>query len=118
MPMMISVLLVEDDALVRAGLRLLINTLSGVEVCGEAADGREALRLIPSLHPTLVLTDLCMPLLDGIGLTREVRRRHPEVRVLVLTAHPNEAYLRDALAAGAAGYLLKASGIAELGIAI
>lgn len=114
----VSVLFVEDDEMVRFGLRPLIEGVPGIHVLGLAANGREALQMAEELRPDLVLTDILMPFLDGIALTREVRRRHPDMAVVILTGHADEKYLSGALEAGAAGYLLKGSGVDELGIAI
>ena len=116
--LMISVLLVDDDEMVRAGLHLLVERVQDCRVVGAAANGREALLMVEDLCPRVVLTDLVMPLMDGITLTREVRRRYPHVAVLVLTGYPDEFYLTGALNAGATGYLLKGSNPYELDFAL
>jgi DNA-binding NarL/FixJ family response regulator len=109
---------VEDEEMIRAGLRLLVDNLPHVRSVGEAKNGHEALPLIKQSRPNVVLTDVVMPFVDGIRLTREVRKLHPETAVVILTSHSNEAHLSSALEAGAAGYLLKGSAVDELRIAI
>jgi two-component system response regulator NreC len=115
---LLSLLLVEDDELVRVGLRLLLQTLPTVNLVTEASNGQEALRMIDDVQPHVVITDVAMPILDGIGLTKEIRRRYPRLPVVILTGHPDETYFTSALSAGAAGYVLKSSGVSELEIAI
>lgn len=110
----IRVLLADDHAVLRAGLRMLINAQGDMEVVGEAADGDEALRLAREARPDLVLMDLAMPGGGGIAATTRLRRECPKVRVLVLTMHDDVAYLRSALAAGAAGYVIKRAADSEL----
>lgn len=103
----IRVLVVDDQALFREGVVTLLSAQEGVEVVGEAADGREALELVAGLSPAVVLMDLRMPGLDGVAATREIASRHPRVRVIVLTTFDDDDEVFDALRAGAAGYLLK-----------
>src|SRR5437667_9936265 len=93
----VSLLLVDDDTLVRAGIRLLFERLDCVSVVGEASNGREALFLIDKLRPDIVLTDIVMPVVDGITLTREVRQRYPTTAVVVLTGYDDDVYLSNAL---------------------
>lgn len=112
------VLLVDDHALVRAGIRSLLEKLSGVEVVAEAGSGHEALELLASSRATMVVTDLAMPGLNGLELTRRITREFPQVRVLVLSMHQTEPYVLQALRAGAAGYLLKDAATVELELAI
>jgi DNA-binding NarL/FixJ family response regulator len=114
----VSLLLVEDDELIRAVLCSFVKRVSGVHVVGAAANGREALLKVEELQPNLVLTDIRMPGLDGIALTRELRHRYPRVAVVILTGYAYEEYLTRALEAGAAGFLLKGSGVDEIGMAI
>ncbi len=102
-----TVLLVEDHALVREGLRSVIGKISGVELVGEASNGRNALEAVRELEPDLVLMDISMPEMNGLEATRRLRDDHPRVRVLILSAHANEEYVYQALRAGACGYLLK-----------
>jgi DNA-binding NarL/FixJ family response regulator len=104
---MIKVLLVDDQALFREGLRTLLSTRSDIEVVGEAADGVQAIAKVSETHPAVVLMDLQMPVMDGVQATARLRERHPDVRVLVLTTFDDEGNVFGALRAGAAGYLLK-----------
>ncbi|MEV4760614.1 response regulator transcription factor [Micromonospora sp. NPDC049559] len=104
---MIRVLVVDDQALVRAGVALLLRTAGGFEIVGEAGDGHEAVRLAGRLHPDVVLMDLRMPRTDGIEATRRIVERHPAVRILVLTTFADDANIYGALDAGAIGYLVK-----------
>lgn len=101
------VLIADDHALLRAGMRAMLAGEPDIEVVGEAADGREAVQLCRELRPDLILMDVGMPGLDGMQATREIKARHPAVSVLVVTAHPSPDYVLDAVRAGAAGYLLK-----------
>jgi DNA-binding NarL/FixJ family response regulator len=110
----IRVLLADDHAVLRAGLRVLINSQPDMEVVGEAATGDDAWRQTGALRPDIVLLDLTMPGTGGIEATGRILREFPGVRVLVLTMHDDVAYLRSALAAGAAGYVLKRSADTEL----
>jgi len=110
----IRVLLADDHALFREGVRSLLATQPDIEVVGEVADGRAAVQQALALHPDVVLMDITMPQLDGIEATRQIAARDPAVRVLVLTMHDNEDVFLRALGAGAAGYVLKKSGGVEL----
>ncbi len=103
----IRVLLVDDHAVVREGLRTFLSLQEDLEVVGEAADGEEGVRAAERLRPDVVLMDLVMPRLDGVGAMRELRRRLPAARVIVLTSFADDARLLPAIRAGAAGYLLK-----------
>jgi DNA-binding NarL/FixJ family response regulator len=103
----IRVLIVDDHAVVREGLRTFLELQDGIEVAGEAVDGEDALRESERLKPDVVLMDLVMPKLDGVGAMRELRRRVPEARVIVLTSFLEDERLLPAVRAGAAGYLLK-----------
>jgi DNA-binding NarL/FixJ family response regulator len=114
----IRIVIADDHALLRAGLRGLLAGLEGVEVVGEAADGLQALELVKSLRPDLLMTDIAMPGLDGLGLTEAVAREVETTRVLILSMHTEPEYADRALRAGAAGYLVKDSGIAEVELAI
>lgn len=106
---MIRVLLVDDHRLVRAGLAGLLGAAADLEVVGEAADGRQALEVTRATDPDVVLMDVSMPVLDGIGATRELCRERPELRVVALTSFAEADKVGDMLAAGAVGYLLKDS---------
>ena len=110
----IRVLLADDHAVLRAGLRVLINGQPDMEVVGEASTGEEAWRQADAVKPDVVLLDLTMPGMGGIEATERIVRDCPGVRVLVLTMHDDVAYLRSVLAAGAASYVLKRSADTEL----
>jgi DNA-binding NarL/FixJ family response regulator len=114
----IRVLLVDDHAVVREGLRTFLELQEGIEVVGEAGDGVDALTAVQDLHPDVVLMDLVMPRLDGVGAMRRLRVLHPEARVVVLTSFLEDEHLLPALRAGAAGYLLKNAEPADLARAI
>jgi DNA-binding NarL/FixJ family response regulator len=114
----IRVLLVDDHAVVREGLRTFLELQDGIEVAGEAADGEEALTAVERLRPDVILMDLLMPKLDGVGAMRRLRASHPEARVVVLTSFLEDEHLLAAMQTGAAGYLLKNAEPAELARAI
>ena len=103
----IAVLLVDDHAVVREGLRTFLELQDGIDVVGEAADGEAAVREAERVRPDVILMDLVMPRLDGVGAMRELRRRAPDSRVIVLTSFADDERLLGAIRAGAAGYLLK-----------
>jgi two-component system, NarL family, response regulator LiaR len=105
----IRVLLVDDHAVVRKGLRALLDREAGIEVAGEAEDGEQALRAADRLRPDVILMDLEMPGLGGIDATRRISEVHPDSKVVVLTSHSSEEDVFPALKAGALGYLLKHS---------
>ncbi|MFB9908418.1 response regulator [Allokutzneria oryzae] len=111
---MIRVLLVDDQPLVRAGLRMLCEADERIEVAGEATDGEQAVRLAERLAPGVVLMDLRMPRLDGIEATRRILRNAPATRVVVLTTFDDDDHLYPALEAGACGFLAKDAEPAEL----
>jgi DNA-binding NarL/FixJ family response regulator len=114
----LRVLLVDDHALVRAGIRALLERGELVEVVGEAGDGHEALDLIEKLRPEVVLLDLAMPGASGFEVLKTTSEKFPEVHVIVLTVHDGEEYAFQALRAGAAGYLPKSAASSELRLAI
>ncbi|HYL54907.1 MAG TPA: response regulator transcription factor [Gemmatimonadales bacterium] len=114
----IRVLLADDHALFRSGLRALLGGFGGITVVGEAGDGREALRLVSQHRPDVVLMDITMPDLNGLDAAAELVRDFPDVKVLVLSMHSDEAYVNRALKAGATGYLLKTASGPELELAI
>src|SRR5208337_4486103 len=103
----VTVLLAEDHQIVREGFRLLLESESDIEVVGEAATGREAVQLTRKLKPAVVVMDIAMPLLNGLEATRQIRQDFPETKVLILSAHSDEAYLEHVAVSGAAGYLVK-----------
>lgn len=108
------ILLVEDHVLLREGLRSLLAADPALEVVGEAGDGLEAIAQARRLQPDLVIMDLSMPKMTGLEALREITRQHPTTKAIVLTMHDTEEHLRDALRAGAAGYVLKTGSHAEL----
>jgi DNA-binding NarL/FixJ family response regulator len=110
----LRILLADDHTLVRQGLRKILEERPEWEVVAEAGDGREAVRQAESLDPHVAVLDISMPILNGIEATRQMTRRSPEVRVLILSMHTNEAYIIQALKAGARGYLLKDSADTDL----
>jgi DNA-binding NarL/FixJ family response regulator len=114
----IRVVIADDHTLVRAGIRALLECLEGIEVVGEAGDGHEALSLVAAQRPHVIVTDIAMPLLNGLDLAGRVAREFAPTRVLILSMHATEEYARRALGAGAAGYLLKDSDLAELETAL
>jgi DNA-binding NarL/FixJ family response regulator len=114
----IRVLIADDHALVRAGIRALAERIEGVEVVAETGNGRDALRLTLEHRPQIVLLDLTMPELNGFDVLERVRRELPEVSVIVLTVHEAEEYAMRALNLGAMGYLPKSAASAELELAI
>ncbi len=114
----IRVMIVDDHAVVREGLRTFLQLQDGIEVVGEAADGREAIELAPRLSPDVILMDLVMPRLDGVRAMRELRDLVPDARVIVLTSFLDDERLMPAVQAGAAGYLLKDVEPAELARAV
>ena len=112
------ILVVDDHGVLRAGLRILLQEQPDLEVVGEAADGKEALRLVDELRPDMVLLDIAMPGLDGIAAMKLLRRSHPEIQVLMLTAHEDTRLLQEAVEAGAGGYVVKRAVEEELALAI
>jgi DNA-binding NarL/FixJ family response regulator len=110
----IRVLLADDHALMRAGLRALMREMEGVEVVGEAEDGAEALRLMGELRPDVALVDISMPHLNGLEVTARAAKDHPRLRIVILSMHAFEEYVHRALVVGAAGYLLKDAEKGEL----
>jgi two-component system response regulator NreC len=109
-----KIVLADDHAVLRSGLRLLLNTQEDMLVVGEATDGQQALAAVREHSPDLLLLDISMPKTDGLQILNQVKRAHPNVRVLILTMHEEEGYLRRALEAGAAGYCPKSAADAEL----
>ncbi len=103
----INIVLVDDHPVVRKGLRALLEAEPDLSVVGEAASGQEAVDLVERLKPALLIVDLRMPGLDGLEVTRQVSRRSPHTRVLILSMHANEAYVTEGLRSGATGYVLK-----------
>lgn len=110
----IRVFLAEDHTIVRKGIRSLLDGQPGVEVIGEAANGREAVEQVAKLQPDIVLMDITMPELNGLEATRRIKKDHPHIKVLVLTMYTNEEYIHQLLQAGASGYLDKHTAPNEL----
>ncbi len=111
---MIKVLIADDHGIVRTGLRALVKAEPDLQLVGEAAGGYEAIALIDKTHPDILVLDLSMPDLDGIAVTRRVKSQYPDLRILILTVHEDEAMLREAIKAGASGYVLKRAAEADL----
>jgi DNA-binding NarL/FixJ family response regulator len=112
------VVIVDDNPGIRAVLRIMLADDSGIEVVGEAADGREAIRAVGQLAPDLVLMDLNMPVMGGLEATAEIKRRYPRVRVVIVTMHKGREYSGAILEAGADGYVLKDASSSEFCAAI
>ncbi|HZJ34222.1 MAG TPA: response regulator transcription factor [Vicinamibacterales bacterium] len=110
----IRILLADDHTMVRQGLRKLLEERPDWEVIAEAGDGREAVRLVEQYKPDVAIIDVAMPLLNGVEATRQITKRAPGTRVLVLSMHADEAYVTQILQAGATGYLLKDSADVDL----
>jgi len=110
----IRVLIVDDHAVLRAGLRTLLNLQPDMEVVGEAAEGLEALEKTKRLEPEVVLMDISLPGMEGLEATKELKRTHPNVKVLILTMHEDRRFLYPALKAGASGYVVKRAADTEL----
>lgn len=112
------IILADDHKLLRSGLKGILERMAGFEVVGEAGDGLELLNLLGRITPNLVILDISMPNLRGIEAVSRIRHQYPEVKVLILTMHNDRSYLHQAIAAGAAGYLLKEDADPDLFIAI
>lgn len=118
MPDKISVLLVDDHGLVRRGFRSILEDEHDIEVVGEAGDGLEAIKLAAELQPSVIVMDCAMPAMNGLEATRQILAKNPNSLVLMLSMHPEETLVRQALDAGARGYVLKNAVDLELGAAI
>jgi len=114
----IRVLLVDDHAILREGIKALLEKQDDIEVVAEAADGREAIPKVDQFRPDVVVLDISMPTMDGLESTRQIKRENPDIKVLVLTMHDNEEYFFQLLRAGASGYVTKKSVSRELVSAI
>lgn len=110
----IKVVVADDHTIVRKGLCAILVGESEIEVVGEAEDGREAIRKVEQLQPDVVVLDITMPILNGLEATRQLRKRFPKLKILILTMHDNEEYVFETLRAGASGYLVKRSAPSEL----
>ncbi len=114
----ISILLADDHALVRQGMRVLLEAEDDIEVVAEAKDGRQAAEMAARLRPDVIVMDIAMPMLNGIEATRQILDAEPTMRVLVLSAHSDDEYVDRVMRLGAVGYLLKQSSFADLAAAI
>ena len=112
--MSVSIILVDDHALVRRGLRNLLDSEKMFQVVGEAGDGLEAVELVERLQPDVLVVDLMIPSLNGLEVTRQVRTRSPQTRVVIVSMHSDEAYVREALRCGGRGYVLKEADDSDL----
>jgi DNA-binding NarL/FixJ family response regulator len=110
----IRILLADDHGIVRRGLHYMLERAPGMEVAGEAADGREAVKMAESLNPDVVVMDIAMPNLNGIEATAQIVKRNPKIGVIILSVHSDETYIARALSSGAKGFLLKDSAEADL----
>lgn len=110
----LRILIAEDHQTVREGIKLLVNAQPDMEVIGEAGDGEEAIRLAEELAPDLLLMDVSMPRMNGLKATKELRKLRPDLRILTLTRHTDDGYLRQLIGAGANGYVLKQSAPEQL----
>jgi two-component system response regulator NreC len=114
----VRIVIAEDHTILREGLRSLLSSSANFEIVGEAADGREAIRHVEKLKPDLILTDLSMPRMNGMEAIKEIKRKSPATKVLVLTVHRAEEYILATFRAGADGYVLKDSTHSELMMAV
>ncbi len=105
--MPLKILVTDDHGVIRAGLRALLMNTAEIQVVGEAADGSEAIRLTETLRPDIVIMDLSMTEMGGIEATRRIKETNPDVRILILTIHEDDSLLKEALRAGASGYIIK-----------
>ncbi len=110
----IRVLVADDHAILRTGLTHLLSEKDGIEVIGEAENGREAVQMVQELNPDIVVMDISMPVMNGMDATKEIRKRNQTVKILMLTVHDNEEYLSQAFQAGAAGYVIKKAADSDL----
>jgi DNA-binding NarL/FixJ family response regulator len=114
----IRIVLADDHTLVRGGIRALLESIPNVEVIAESGDGREALELIAEHEPEVALLDIGMPSMNGLEVARQASKDHPRTKVVILSMHADAAYVKQALQAGVAGYLLKGAAVAELPLAL
>lgn len=114
----IRVLIVDDHTILRQGIRSLLEDEPDIDVVGEAEDGHSAVKLASQLNPDVIVMDIAMPRLNGLEATRQIRRNNASIKILILTMHENEEYIRQALAAGAMGFILKDAASNELIAAI
>jgi DNA-binding NarL/FixJ family response regulator len=117
-PKVITVLMADDNDLVRGEFRKIIELEDDFEVVGEATNGREAVEMVEKLRPAVVLMDMAMPLLNGCQATRELLKAFPSTKVLILSAHRDDAFIQEAINSGAVGYLIKQSSAENVCLAI
>lgn len=115
---MINIVVADDHKIVRQGVRTLIESEPGFNVIGDAPNGQEAVEMVRSLHPDVLVTDLIMPGMNGIEVTRKVRQISPRTKVIILSMYDSDSYVAEALQAGAEGYVLKENGLDELVTAV
>jgi DNA-binding NarL/FixJ family response regulator len=113
-----KVLLADDHAILREGLHMVLDNQPGISVVGEAEDGREAVAMVEELHPNVVVMDIAMPNLNGLDATVQIKRQHPDVKIVILTMHENSEYFRQIVKAGATGCVLKRAAGKELVMAV
>jgi DNA-binding NarL/FixJ family response regulator len=113
-----KVLLADDHAILRDGLRMVLDAQPGIIVVGEAEDGRQAVDMAEDVHPDVVVMDIAMPKLNGLEATRQIKRRWPDIKIVILTMHENQQYLSQIVQAGATGAVLKRSAGTELVMAV
>jgi DNA-binding NarL/FixJ family response regulator len=118
MPKLIRIVLADDHTLVRAGVRSLLEDMSGVQVVGEANNGLDAIAQVAAHQPDILLVDIAMPGLNGLEAAARIAKESPDVRIIILSMHSSEEYVMQAFRAGVAGYLLKDSAAVELGLAL
>lgn len=112
--MMTKVLIADDHAIVRTGLRALLQVEPTLRLVGEATGGYESIEMVADLSPDILVLDLSMPDLDGIAVTKQLKPMYPDLKILILTLHEDEALLREAIKSGASGYILKRAAVSEL----
>ncbi len=115
---MISILLVDDQSLIRQGLRALLELELDIEIVGEAENGQIAINLVRELQPNVILMDIRMPIMDGVAATKEISHHFPHSKILILTTFDDDEYVKAAIQNGAMGYLLKDTPSEELAVAI
>ncbi|KHG42902.1 MAG: response regulator transcription factor [Aphanizomenon flos-aquae KM1D3_PB] len=115
---MITVLLVDDQSLIRQGLRALLELEVDIEIVGEAENGQTAINLVEKLRPNVILMDIRMPIMDGVAATKEINQHFPQCKILILTTFDDDEYVKAGLQNGAMGYLLKDTPSEELAVAI
>ena len=116
--MAVRIMVADDHEVVRRGLCTLIQSEPNLEVCGEAADGRQAVEQAAQLRPEIAIVDIAMPVLNGLEATRQILKANPKIKILILTLHDSDQVVRDVLGAGARGFLLKSDAARDLVVAV